>query len=366
MALTMKTQNLSLNILIRMKLTLMSLTPAVLAAALTLSSCKGSVDKHPTVQPPVKVAVMVVGESATNQGRVYSATVESNSTSMLSFSVPGTIESVSVAEGQRVAKGQALASIKAEDYTYADNIARAQLAEAKDAYARLKKLHDANALPDIKWVEMQQKLEQAQNAADISARALRETTLRAPFAGVISRKLADKGQNVAPIEPVFEIMVPDALSVEISVPENELSSLKVGDVANVTFNSSDIAPLKGKITRKAVSADPLTRTFKVKIDIPGAPATVLPGMLASVTFENARAEELKTITLPSQAVILNDDNRTFVWVVRNGRTERRFVASDELSSAGVVVSDGLEVGDTVVVAGMQKVGSGSIVDAQIR
>lgn len=92
---------------------------------------------------------------------------------MLSFSVPGTITDFYVEEGQRVAKGQVLARVRSDSYVNAGNIADAELAEARDAYARLKKLHDADALPEIKWVEVQNKLKQAENAAEMSRRASR-------------------------------------------------------------------------------------------------------------------------------------------------------------------------------------------------
>ena len=67
--------------------------------------------------------------------------------------------------------------------------------------------------------------------------------------------------------------------------------------------------------------------------------------------------------LPSQAVNLSDDNRTFVWIVRDGKAERRFVDVDELVAGGIVVMQGLAPGDSVITEGMQKVGTGTRVVA---
>ena len=116
-------------------------------------------------------------------------------------------------------KGQVLARVKSDNYVNAGNIADAELAEARDAYARLKKLHDANALPDIKWVEVQNKLKQAENAAEMSKRAVADATLCSPVSGVVSRKFANVGQTVIAAAPVIELVAVGDLRINVSVPE---------------------------------------------------------------------------------------------------------------------------------------------------
>lgn len=331
-------------------------------ALIPLTGCKHKSDT-PTHSAPVRVTVMAVGQGGPTGSQTYSGTVASASTTTVSFAVAGTIEELYAQEGQKVGKGQLLGKLKAGDYVNANNIAQAELAEARDAHQRLQKLHDANALPDIKWVEVEQKLKQAQNAADMSERALSETTLRAPIAGVISHKAADRGQNVAPVEPVYEIVSTDALTIDISVPETEIASYAIGQPAIVEFEGME--PLAGTVSQKSIVADPLTRSYTVKVELPPVGGKVLPGMIGSVKFEKpSQADEapLTAVELPSQAVNLSNDNRTFVWVVKNGRAERRFVLADELVAKGVLVKSGLQPGDSVIVEGMQKVGTGSLVE----
>lgn len=338
-----------------------SIIAVALAATLTVG-CKHKGDT-PLEAAPVRVSVIAIEGDNYSQPNTFSGTVASANTATVSFAVAGTIEQLTVKEGQRVARGQLIGRLKSGDYTNARNIAQAQLAEAQDAYERLKKLHDANALPEIKWVEMEQKLKQAQNAADIAERTLDETVLTAPISGVVSRKLADVGQNVAPIEPVYEIVSTDALTIDFSVPENEVASFTLGQKASVAFPG--LQPVGGRITQKAIVADPLTRSYTIKVEIPSEGGRILPGMIGTVGFEatagNGDAAQA-VIVLPSQAVNLSDDNRTFVWVVRNGVAARQFVQIDEFASQGIIVKNGLSKGDTVIVAGMQKVGTGSPVE----
>lgn len=340
----------------------------IIGAGGILAGC-GNHEKA-VVAGAVRVDVKVVG--AADQavaGQNYSGTVESASESTVSFSVPGTITDIYVKEGQKVAKGQLLAKVKSENLVNSRNIAQAELEEARDAYARLKKLHDADALPDIKWVEIQAKLKQAENAAALADRAVGDASLYSPIAGYVARKFADAGQTVVPAEPIVKIVNLGNLQVSIAVPENEISSFGPETTATVTFDVADSLKVIGKIGPKGIAADPLTRTYSVKFGIDNPDGKILPGMVGSVTVDglinDTPALSGQQVTLPSQAVLLGADNRQFVWTVKDGKALRKYVEADELSADGVIVKSGLAAGDSVIVAGMQKVSTGTeVVDAR--
>lgn len=348
---------------------------ALLAAgvcSLAFVSCKKSAE--PSVQAPVRVEVCVLGSGggtcATGQdvagGRRFSGTVEAAESATLSFSAAGQVTDLAVEVGDRVSRGQVLGHVKSASLVNAHNIAKAELNEARDAYARLKKLHDADALPDVKWVEIQNKLSQAENAEAMAARAVSDATLTAPFSGYVSEKMVQAGQTVIPAQPVVAIVNPAKLQMVISVPEEEIASFAEGTPGTVIVDA-DSARATGKVSQKGVVADPLTRAYTVKFDLDSPGPRILPGMTGSVVVntgaEPRPAAEGKSAAfsavLPSQAVLLSADNRQFVWLVRGGRAERRFVAADELTPGGVNVTAGIAAGDSVIVAGMQKVGQGS-------
>lgn len=321
-----------------------------------------------TVAGPVRVEVEVVGSGdSRTTGRNYSGTVGSAYESTVSFSIPGTIKKVYVEEGQKVNKGQLLAQIGSENLINSQNIANAELAEARDAYQRLKKLHDANALPDIKWVEIQSKLEQAENAAELAGRAVGDASIYAPISGYVSRKFADDGQTVVPAEPIVKIVNLNKLQISISVPENDIASFGNATEAKVTFDVADNLTIKGKMGQKSVAADPLTRSYTVKFDLDDSGGKILPGMIGTVEVDAQPSDSTvmkpMTFTLPSQAVLLSADNRQFVWTVKDGKANRKYVVADELSADGVTVKSGLVPGDSVIVAGMQKVSTGTEVTA---
>ena len=345
-----------------------ALLPGIIGMSVVLTACSNH-DK-PVAEGPVRVDVEVVNNTkAGSSGQDYSGTVESADASTISFSVPGTITKIYVKEGQKVTKGQLLAQIKSENLINSRNIAQAELEEAKDAYQRLKKLHDADALPEIKWVEIQAKLKQAQNAAALADRAVGDASLRSPINGYISRKFANDGQTIIPAEPILEVVDLNNLQVAISVPENEISSFGSDLTAAISFGETDSIKVKGILAQKGVTADPLTRSYVVKFDIKNVDRKILPGMIGSVIVEglekssDSSSVNVPDVTLPSQAVLLSSDNRQFVWIVKDGKALRKYVTADELSADGVIVKRGLVTGDSVIVAGMQKVSTGTAVTA---
>ncbi|MDE6560644.1 MAG: efflux RND transporter periplasmic adaptor subunit [Muribaculaceae bacterium] len=348
--------------MIRLSQSKRALLSGTIAVTVILSGCKNH-DKA-TDAGPVRVNVEVVGKKATADGnQIFSGTVEASEESTVSFSVPGTITKVYVEEGQKVAKGQIIAHIKSESLVNSRNIAQAELEEARDAYQRLKKLHDADALPDVKWVEIQSKLKQAENAAALADRAVADASIHAPISGYVSQKFANDGQTVIPAEPVVKIVNLNTLQVSIPVPENEISSFGPQTTAVIKFNIEDNPEVIGKIGNKSVVADPLTRSYTVKFDIENVNGKILPGMIGDVVVKGLQndSSSVKTseITLPSQAVLLSSDNHQFVWTVKNGKAQRKEVVADELSDNGVIVRSGLVPGDSIIVAGMQKVSTGT-------
>lgn len=322
-------------------------------------SCKS--DKTvPTLPPPVKVTVMDVSDGGSEATRQYSGTVSSSESTNVSFAVPGTIIELYVKEGQKVSKGQLLGKVRNGEYVNSYNIAEAQLAEAQDGYQRLKKLHDANALPEVKWVEMEQKLKQAENAAAIAKRTLDDANLHSPVAGTVTKKYADIGQSVVPVEPIYEITSLNRLTIDVPVSEKEIGYFEIGEKATVNLDSFD-EMMEGKVIQKDVMGDPLTRSYTVKVAIENTEGKILPGMIGNVMFEKISKGDTisENITLPSQAVLLNHDNRWFVWVVKDSVAERRFVTADHLVANGVAIKSGLKPGDKVIVEGVRKVGTGT-------
>lgn len=335
-----------------------SLTLAL--AAVMLTACGTKDEGRDAGRKAVKVETTQVKTTAAARTTSYSGTVEEENGSLLSFAVAGTVSRVLVNEGDRVAKGQLIATLDAEQLTHNHAAARAALEQAEDAYKRMEELHGKGSLPEIKWVEAQTALQRARAAEQVAARQLRDCRLYAPFSGVISRKFAEKGQNVSAGTQVAKLVSVGRMKVKISVPENEMAQIAMGQKATVTINALGGAAMQGTVTEKGVAADPLSRSYEVKISLPGAGRKLLPGMVADVTLDGGNTRQ--TCVLPAHIVQVDENNNEFVWLAVGGKAMKRIVTCGDFTANGVTVTSGLADGDLVITAGAQKVSEGMMVE----
>lgn len=333
-------------------------------SVLTLSSCSKKKQTPSSASSPVRVEIKGVGISQIDDGRQYSGVIEESSGTTLSFKIPGTIRSIAVSEGDKVAKGQLIASLDDSSLRSNYDIALSTLSTAQDTYNRMKTLHEAGALPDIKWVEVENTLSSAKSAVQIAKNALDDTRIYAPFTGIVSQKFADAGSTAAPAVPVVKLVEISPVKATISVSEQEIGAIPAGSSAEITVDALDGAKYTGTLVDKGVAANPLSRTYSVKFLVDNPGGRLLPGMLCNVTLQLADSPTTASaIVLPLESVLLDSDNTTFVWLDKGGKAERRKVTMGDFSGAdGVVITDGLQPGDSVIVRGMQKVSTGMNVE----
>lgn len=311
-------------------------------------------DKSPS---EVRVKTITVANNGVEEKYSYSGTVEEESGTVVSFSAAGTIKTLTITEGQTVSKGQLIGTLDDGSLKNAYDIAIATLDQAKDAYKRMKLLHDANSLPDIKWVDVQSKLKQAESAAEIARIALDDAKLHAPVSGVVSEKMASVGQTVAPGIPVAKIVDIHSVKVSISVPENEISRFANGDVATITTKAAPGETYSGRLVEKGVAANPLSRSYLVKYQVENSGNKLLPGMICEVATDNVTTSD--GVILPVSAVLLTADNCNFVWLDSAGVARKRIVRPGAMLPEGIMIESGLNGGDKVIVAGTEKVSQGT-------
>lgn len=325
----------------------------------TLVGCKQKEEK--TEVAAIRVETVNVTESPVSAGRTYSGVIEESKGTVLSFKVAGTIQSLAVTEGQKVSKGQLIATLDGASLQSNYEIAKSALATAQDTYDRMKQLHDANSLPDMKWVEVSNALSAAKSTCDIAKNALNDTKLYAPFSGVISQKFMDAGSTAAPAVPIVKLVEISPVKASISVPENEVSEFGTGAEANITVTAADGATITGRLTEKGVAADPLSRTYTIKFTANNPDGKLLPGMLCNVSLKSVG--ETSAIVLPTESVLLDNENQAFVWVVEDGKAVKRNIELGSYTVDGVIAASGLSAGDEVIISGQQKVSTGMKVES---
>ncbi len=309
------------------------------------------------------IAVVVEKVAPTNDyaQMPYVGVVEEESSTSVSFTGMAMLKTMTVSEGQPVKKGQLLAVIDETQAANALATTKAALDQAKDAYERMKLLHENQSLPDMKWVEVESKVAQAQSAYDMAKKNLDDCRIYAPVSGVVGTKIMGVGETVLPTEPVLTILSIDRVKVRVAIPEREIASITPGTATTITVDALGDETFQGGRIEKGVTADPLTHTYDIRITVPNPGHKLLPGMVArtQIKSEELRIKNYSALTLPVTAVQQSSDRSLFVWVAKDGKAHRRPVTIGQTVGNRIVIESGLAEGEQVIVEGYQKVGEGT-------
>lgn len=337
-------------------------TLAAMALTGILMGACGSAEQTEKGTKPVSVNVLTIQLTTNNQSKAYVGTVKESYGSELNFAVPGLVEKVYVSAGESVKQGQLLAVLDKESLESTVAAAKSTLNQAEDGYKRMKDMYDKGSLPEVKMVDIETKVANAKATLTIAQNNLKNTELRAPFAGVVAARNIDAGNYALPTSSAIKLVKIDNIDVKISVPENEISKVQIGQKATFSVSALDGQTFEGKVTEKGISANLLSHTYEVRITAQNSNNAIMPGMVCSVNLQTNNNQQ-QIIVVPNSAVKLDSNNSTYVWVVNNGIAQRRTVKVGNAVASGVVITSGLAEGDQVVTTGSQKISEGSKIAA---
>lgn len=289
----------------------------------------------------------------------YVGVVEEETSTMVSFTGMAVLKTMTVSERQPVRKGQLLATIDDTQARNALTAAKASLDQALDAQQRMKQLHESNSLPEIKWVEVESQVQQAQASYDLCKKNLQDCSIYAPVSGVVGSKILGVGETVLPTEPVLTILSIDRVKVRVAIPEREIANIGNDTPTRLTVDALPGETFTGGRIEKGVSADPVTHTYDIRILVPNPGHRLLPGMVARVKTHPNGEGQGGAITLPVKAVQQSPDKSLFVWRALDGKATRQVVTVGNVTGNRIVIESGISEGDEVIVEGYQKLGEGT-------
>lgn len=343
------------------------------AAVLALAGCSRPA---PPPEPLRAVKLVTVGSQAVQAQHEYAGEVRARVESRLSFRVAGKIVQRPVEAGQHVRAGQLLAELDARDYELAAQAARAQVSAAATqrdlAAADLERFSRLRAQNFISGAELdrreaalksaQAQLAQAQAQLAAQGNQAGYTRLLADAPGVITSVDAEAGQVVAAGTPVVRIARDGARDAVFAVPEDRVAGVRVGQAVQVAAWAGG-APLAARVREVAASADPVTRTFLVKVALEGGEPPPLGATvqvtLADEAAQGAPAGAARLVHLPSSA-LRQDAGQTAVWVYdpASATVRSQAVQVQGLQGGDALISQGLEPGMQVVAAGVHVLAPG--------
>ncbi len=305
----------------------------------------------------------------------------------LSSEVAGRVKEVNVRLGDKVAKGDALATVDPVSYQQrvrelqaSVSLSNASLEESKVALENMRRELDrkkpllAQKLVTEREIEdlearvrgAEQRLEIAratvqQNQARLgSARdSLSDTTVRAPFHGTIAERYVDVGAHVGPGQPMFRVVDDQEIYLRLRVPETESGLVTAGMGVEIRVDALGGQKVSGTVGRVAPAVDPATRTLRVDVvSAEGADwAGLKPGMYARARLQ--LGERSDALTLDNQAILKARDASRYVWLVEDGKADKRIITTGLQGRSKTEVVDGLTEADRVVLRGVEKLRPGS-------
>jgi len=285
-------------------------------------------------------------------------TVRSKQRSLVEAKVSGRVLQYLVAPGQMVKSGETIATLDVEEIKAKVDQARAASEQAKRDFDRQQQLVSSGATTKQEFDAAEARLKIAVAGVTEAETMLGYAKVTAPFEGVVTRKLADVGDLAMPGKPLAEIEAPTALRFEADFPEAVLDHVQIGDKMAVRLSSSPTS-IEGTVGEVSPVADPVSRTFLVKLDIARADG-LRSGQFGRVAVPVGEAH---IITVPAESVIKRGQME-IVFVVREGRASLRLVKTGRNVSGAVEILSGLEEGEQIITTTIEKLTDGQLVNVK--
>ena len=333
---------------------------SVLAGVMILCSLCSCGKKEEVKAKPVRpVKWIVLGKAKADFFINLPGEVQATRRSHLAFQVSGQIIELPIIIGQQVKKDQLLAKLDDKNYKNELNKSLAFERKAKVDYQRYKKLNEDQVVSDKEYEQKRRNYAVAISERKISQKNQNDTSLKAPFSGIIASKSVKNYQNVKAEEKIIVLQDLKHLEIVVHVPVREM---KPGDKGKLEMyaivNNFPKEKFKLKTREFSTEIDQDTMTYEMTLEmlIPAKVENkVLPGMLANVFISKKEAEKLKdNFLIPVQAVVADAKGNKFVWVINPAtmQVSKRQITTNALVGNDIIVTSGLKKKEMVAVSGV--------------
>ncbi|MCG8588899.1 MAG: efflux RND transporter periplasmic adaptor subunit [Proteobacteria bacterium] len=341
--------------------------PIVLLAA----ACGGG-DEPPAVRRPPVFAAPVAAFRAEDRIEATGELVAQEHAT-LSAEVGGRVTSIVVDEGAAVEADAVVLEIDPERHalertSQAAGVAEseAKLRESEREVKRIRSLHQRKAASDAQLDQAETdlrlaraRLEAAQSRLALAERALRDSSVRAPFAGLIARREVSVGELVSRGQAIVELVALDPIEVEFHLTELESAEARVDGAVSVRVAPYPDEVFQGRVSVVSPTIDPRTRTLRVKAVLENVDGRLRPGLFARVDLGVAVREQVPMV--PEEAILQRSDGSVLFVLVSDEQVERRVVTTGVYREGRVEVVSGVRAGERVVVRGQTELVNGSYV-----
>ncbi|NSW95380.1 MAG: efflux RND transporter periplasmic adaptor subunit [Bacteroidales bacterium] len=336
----------------------------LIPAAAILISCSSNNNTNPVLEKQESVPVKVVKA----EEKLYTPSLELSGTAFadreanLGSALPGRVEKIYFPEGSHVKKGDLLVSMSGELYT--QTLVEFQTIE-KD-FERVARLNEKGSVTQQEYDHVKAMYDASRSKVEMMKK---NAEIVAPFSGMIVEYLVHEGENYffnLNLDPgysstsgILRLMKLDPIHVEAEVNEKDLSLLRKGLSANVTFDAISDTTFTGKITYIKPALSALTHTATVKIEISNPREIIKPGMYGHVKIN---LDPRKMVFVPLNAIYRPAGTSDDYIFIAEGNIVKRIQTQRLATDNSFVAVSGLNAGTNVVVYGKEKLSDGTLVE----
>ena len=343
----------------------------MIAASLLLAACERETEAQGPEARPVRVLSVQPGKL--DDAVLATGEIQAQKEVTFAFRIGGRVIERPVNIGDRVEAGQLLAKLDPQTERNALNAAQAALTAAEGQVSKTRNVFGRQedllaqgfttrprfdqALQSLRTAQAQ--LEDAKAQVELAQDRLGFTELRADAEGVVTSRGADPGEVVQAGQMVVQVARADGRDAVFDVPGPLLRSAPRDPVVDITLADDRAVTATGRIREVGVQADPVTRTFQVRVGLDHPPAAM---QLGSTVIGRMARQSDAVIIIPASA-LTQSGRAPAVWVVDPTKSTVSLRAVDVLrfGPGSVVISDGLEPNDVIVIAGTQTLHPGQLV-----
>ncbi len=273
--------------------------------------------------------------------------------------IKGKIVTKKVEEGQHVKKGDILAVIDPRDYKHNYSSALASYETAKTNADRYKALSKKQFITQTQLDDAEARVKTTRAAMDLAKLNLDRSTIRSPMEGVVDRVYIEYGNFLDAGDPVVSILEMDRLKVEVGIPESDVAAVRKLENFDMRFDALGGKNVTGSYHYLYKTTDSLARLYNLEIKVDNPEFQILPDMFARVTIIKNQTREGLAVPIYS---LVTKNKETGLFVETDGQVAFRPVETGFQDGWRILVTQGLEPGDNVVVVGHRLIEDGEKVN----
>jgi len=327
---------------------------------LCIIACRQGEQASKTTEP-VRVKVAGIEKKMISFPIRAGGIVVSSREMLLSFKTGGIIASMLVDEGDKVSRGDVLASLNLSEINANYSQAKDGYEKAMRDYTRVKNLY----ADSVATLEQMQNTETAKNVAeavlDIAGFNLKHSTITATENGTILKRLVQEEEIIAPGYPVFLFGTTGSWKIKAGLSDRDFVRIHPGDQAKVTFDAYPDTVFSAVVSQVGEAANPMTGTYKVELDLQQAPERLASGFVANVEIIPSRKQPYTLV--PIGAMVEAEGHTGYVFTVNStGKAQKVKVEIAAVQGDRIAVSKGLETITKIVTEGAAYLSEGDSVD----